>query len=68
MRIGTAIWTVALGGLCIASQSDALGPVDLISGVATVEAAPIDPSKDPVYICPIPTCDRTRRARAGDAA
>jgi heavy metal-binding protein len=53
MRIGIAAWTVALGGLCIVAHSDALGPADLISSVATVEAAPIDPSKDPVYICPM---------------
>jgi Heavy metal binding domain len=53
MRIGTAAWTIALGGLCIIAPSDALGPADLLSGVATVEAAPIDPSKDPVYICPM---------------
>ena len=44
---------VGLCGLSAVSRSDVLGPADLLSGVAIVEAAPIDPSKDPVYICPM---------------
>ena len=53
MRGRTLAVIVGLCGLSAVSRSDVLGPADLLSGVATVEAAPIDPSKDPVYICPM---------------
>jgi hypothetical protein len=53
MRAGTVAAIIGLCGVSAASRSDAIGPVDLILATATVEAAPIDPSKDPVYICPM---------------
>jgi hypothetical protein len=37
--------------LCLPTRSDVLGPADVIGAV--VQAAPLDPSKDPVYICPM---------------
>jgi heavy metal-binding protein len=53
MHAGTMAAIVGLCGLNAVSRSDALGPADLTVGTATIEAAPIDPSKDPVYICPM---------------
>ena len=53
MRLGTVAAIFGLGALCVSSRSDVLGPVDLPLAPVTVQAAPIDPSKDPVYICPM---------------
>jgi hypothetical protein len=52
MRARTVAPIIGLCSLCAISRSDVLGPADLFSA-ATVQAAPIDPSKDPVYICPM---------------
>jgi len=53
MRVGTVASIVGLCGLCAVSRSDVLGPADVLLGVTTIQAAPLDPSKDPVYICPM---------------
>lgn len=42
-----------LCGLTAIARADVIGPADAVSAIATVQAAPIDPSKDPVYICPM---------------
>jgi hypothetical protein len=53
MRVGTVASILGLCGLCAVSRSDVLGPADVLLGVTTIQAAPLDPSKDPVYICPV---------------
>ena len=42
-----------LCGLTAIARADVIGPADAVSAIATIQAAPIDPSKDPVYICPM---------------
>jgi heavy metal-binding protein len=52
MAIRAIAAIVGLCALCLPVRSDVLGPADVI-GAAVVQAASLDPSKDPVYICPM---------------
>ncbi len=54
MRITVALWFVAICIVCVSARADQTGPSDAVAGTAVVQApAPVDPSKDPVYICPM---------------
>ena len=54
MRITVALWLVAICIVCVSARADQAGPSDAVAGTAVVQApAPVDPSKDPVYICPM---------------
>jgi Heavy metal binding domain len=53
MRAGVIAWIVVVVAVCAAARADSLGPEDIALGVTTVQAAPLDPSKDPVYVCPM---------------
>ena len=64
MRAGVVASLVGLSGLCTVSPSDVLGPADVLPGVTTIQAAPLDPSKDPVYICPMDPDVRSQKPGA----
>ena len=54
MRVTMMAWLLVIGVVCVSARSDQTGPSDAVSGVAAVQSpAPLDPSKDPVYICPM---------------
>lgn len=54
MRLTAAIWLIGVCVVCASTRSDQTGPVDLtLAATTTASAAPLDPSKDPVYVCPM---------------
>ena len=54
MRLTGILWLIGVCALCASTRSDQTGPVDLtLAATTTSSAAPLDPSKDPVYVCPM---------------
>ena len=54
MRLTAILWLVGITALCASTRSDQTGPVDVtLAATTTASAAPLDPSKDPVYVCPM---------------
>jgi len=54
MRLTVVAWLLAIGVVCVSARSDQTGPADIATGRAVIQSqAPLDPSKDPVYICPM---------------
>ena len=54
MRVTVMAWLLVIGVVCVSARSDQTGPADSATGQAVIQStAPIDPSKDPVYICPM---------------
>src|SRR5262245_64005253 len=53
MRAAAVASIVGLCGVCAASRSDVLGPADVLLAATTIQTAPLDPSSEPVYICPM---------------
>lgn len=52
MRV-TAFWMIGVCAVCASSRSDRIGPADATFAPTQIQAAPLDPSKDPVYVCPM---------------
>lgn len=52
---GTALaWLIGACVVCASARSDQTGPPDALLTQNTIQsAAPLDPSKDPVYVCPM---------------
>jgi hypothetical protein len=54
MRAFTVLQLVCVGAVCLSARADQTGPADLPFGAIHLQAqAPLDPSKDPVYVCPM---------------
>ena len=54
MRLTGILWLIGVCVVCASTRSDQAGPVDVMLAATTVaSAAPLDPSKDPVYVCPM---------------
>ena len=54
MRLTGILWLIGVCVVCASTRSDQAGPVDVTLAATTVaSAAPLDPSKDPVYVCPM---------------
>src|SRR5262245_45628358 len=54
MRVTVVAWLLVIGVVCVSARSDQTGPADIATAQAAPQStAPIDPSKDPVYICPM---------------
>ena len=54
MRLTAVLWLIGVCAVCASTRSDQTGPVDLtLAATMTASAAPLDPSKDPVYVCPM---------------
>ena len=54
MRLTAILWLIGVCAVCASTRSDQTGPVDLtLAATTTASAAPLDPSKDPVYVCPM---------------
>lgn len=54
MRLTAIAWLIGVCVVCASTRSDQTGPVDATLGATAVpSAAPLDPSKDPVYVCPM---------------
>lgn len=54
MRLTAMLWLIGVCAVCASARSDQTGPADLTRGLTiTASAAPLDPSKDPVYVCPM---------------
>jgi hypothetical protein len=54
MRLTAVLWLIGVCVVCASTRSDQTGPVDLtLAATTTASAAPLDPSKDPVYVCPM---------------
>jgi hypothetical protein len=54
MRLTAILWLIGVCAVCASTRSDQTGPVDVTrAATATPTAAPLDPSKDPVYVCPM---------------
>ena len=54
MRLTAILWLIGVCVVCASARSDQTGPADLTRAIAeTPSAAPLDPSKDPVYVCPM---------------
>ena len=54
MRLTAVLWLIGVCAVCASTRSDQTGPVDLtLAATVTSSAAPLDPSKDPVYVCPM---------------
>ena len=54
MRLTAVLWLIGVCAVCASTRSDQTGPVDLtLAATTTASAAPLDPSKDPVYVCPM---------------
>jgi len=62
MRV-TAFWMIGVCALCASSRSDRIGPADAAFGPTQIQAqAPLDPSKDPVFVCPMDPDVRSHNA------
>src|SRR4029079_601006 len=54
MRLTAILWLIGVCAVCASARADQNGPVAVtLDGTAPPTAAPLDPSKDPVYICPM---------------
>jgi hypothetical protein len=54
MRLTALLWLIGVSALCAAARADQTGPADATLAAATIQsAAPLDPSKDPVFVCPM---------------
>jgi hypothetical protein len=54
MRLTALLWLIGVCVLCASARSDQIGPADVtLAAAATTTSAPLDPSKDPVYVCPM---------------
>jgi hypothetical protein len=48
------LWLIGACVVCASARSDQTGPADASLAATTIQAAaPLDPSKDPVYVCPM---------------
>jgi heavy metal-binding protein len=54
MRLTALLWLIGVCVVCASARSDQTGPVDVTrAAAAPPTSAPLDPSKDPVYVCPM---------------
>ena len=53
MRLTAILWLIGVCAVCASARSDQTGPADLTLAATTIQSAPLDPSKDPVYVCPM---------------
>src|SRR5262245_64587533 len=53
MRLTAILWLIGVCAVCASARADLTGPADLTLAATTIQSAPLDPSKDPVYICPM---------------
>lgn len=54
MRLTAILWLIGVCVVCVSARSDQTGPADVtLAAGATPSGAPLDPSKDPVYVCPM---------------
>jgi Heavy metal binding domain len=54
MRLTALLWLIGVCVVCASARSDQIGPVDVtLAAAAPPTSAPLDPSKDPVYVCPM---------------
>jgi len=54
MRLTAILWLIGVCAVCASARADQTGPVDVtLAATAPPTAAPLDPSKDPVYVCPM---------------
>jgi hypothetical protein len=53
MRLTAILWLIGVCAVCASTRSDQTGPVDPTLAATTTASAPLDPSKDPVYVCPM---------------
>ena len=53
MRLTAILWLIGVCAVCASTRSDQTGPADLTLAATTIQSAPLDPSKDPVYVCPM---------------
>lgn len=54
MRIRAVLWLIGVCVACAFTRSDRTGPGEtVLAATEIVSAAPLDPSKDPVFVCPM---------------
>jgi heavy metal-binding protein len=53
MRLTAMLWLIGVCAVCVSARADQTGPADLTLAATTIQSAPLDPSKDPVYVCPM---------------
>jgi len=54
MRLTATLWLIGVCAVCVSARADQPGPADVKgAAVDTASAAPLDPSKDPVFVCPM---------------
>jgi len=54
MRLTAMLWLIGVCAVCASTRSDQTGPVDLTrAATVATSTAPLDPSKDPVFVCPM---------------
>jgi hypothetical protein len=54
MRLTAILWLIGVCVVCASTRADLTGPADApLAATTTPTAAPLDPSKDPVYVCPM---------------
>src|SRR5262245_12091464 len=53
MRLTAILWLIGVCAVCASARADLTGPADLTLAATTIQSAPLDPSKDPVYVCPM---------------
>jgi Heavy metal binding domain len=54
MRLTALLWLIGICVVCASARSDQTGPADVTrAAAAPPTSAPLDPSKDPVYVCPM---------------
>ena len=54
MRVTAILWLIGVCAVCVSARSDRTGPADAaLTPTETQSTAPLDPSKDPVFVCPM---------------
>jgi hypothetical protein len=53
MRLTAMLWLIGVCAVCASARADQTGPADRTLAATTIQSAPLDPSKDPVYVCPM---------------
>jgi hypothetical protein len=54
MRITAILWLIGVCAVCVSARSDRTGPGDATLTPTEIQSsAPLDPSKDPVFVCPM---------------
>ena len=54
MRVTVILWLIGVCAVCASTRSDQAGPADApLTATAAPSTAPLDPSKDPVFVCPM---------------